>query len=77
MLNDLFEGGKTYPWDMNTEFTLDDAAFLLCRGGWPVSVLAPREIALEVTKNYYSGLFVFEDSENERFRNKKLESLRR
>ena len=75
-LNDLFEGGKTYPWDMNTEFTLDDVAFLLCRGGWPVSVLAPREIALEVTKNYYGGLFVFEDSENERFRNKKPEVLR-
>jgi len=75
-LNDLFEGGKTYPWDMNTEFTLGDVAFLLCRGGWPVSVLAPREIALEVTKNYYSGLFVFEDSENERFRNKKPEVLR-
>ena len=75
-LNDLFEGGKTYPWDMNTEFTLDDVAFLLCRGGWPVSVLAPREIALEVTKNYYSGLFVFEDSENERFSNKKPEVLR-
>ena len=75
-LNDLFEGGKTYPWDMNTKFTLDDVAFLLCRGGWPVSVLAPREIALEVTKNYYGGLFVFEDSENERFRNKKPEVLR-
>ena len=75
-LKDLFEGKKDYPWDMNTEFTLDDVAFLLCRGGWPVSVLAPREIALEVTKNYYSGLFVFEDSENERFRNKKPEVLR-
>lgn len=75
-LKDLFEGKKDYPWDMNTEFTLDDVAFLLCRGGWPVSVLAPREIALEVTKNYNSGLFVFEDSENERFRNKKPEVLR-
>lgn len=75
-LKDLFEGKKDYPWDMNTEFTLDDVAFLLCRGGWPVSVLAPHEIALEVTKNYYSGLFVFEDSENERFRNKKPEVLR-
>lgn len=75
-LNELFEGRKTYPWDMNTDFTLDDVAFLLCRGGWPVSVLAPREIALEVTKNYYGGLFVFEDSENERFRNKKPEVLR-
>ena len=75
-LKDLFEGKKDYPWDMNPEFTLDDVAFLLCRGGWPVSVLAPHEIALEVTKNYYGGLFVFEDSENERFRNKKPEVLR-
>jgi predicted AAA+ superfamily ATPase len=75
-LKDLFDGKKDYPWDMNPEFTLNDVAFLLCRGGWPVSVLAPHEIALEVTKNYYGGLFVFEDSENERFRNKKPEVLR-
>ncbi len=75
-LKDLFDGGQNYPWDMNEDFTLDDVAYLLCRGGWPISVLAPKEIALEITKNYYSGLFVFEDSENERFRNKKPEVLR-
>ncbi len=75
-LKDLFDGGQNFPWDLNTEFTLDDVAFLLCRGGWPISVLAPRDIALEITKNYYNGLFVFEDSENERFRNKKPEVLR-
>jgi hypothetical protein len=75
-LKDLFEGGKNFQWDMNTDFTLDDVAFLLCRGGWPISVLAPRDIAIEITKNYYNGLFVFEDSENERFRNKKPEVLR-
>ena len=75
-LKDLFDGGHNFPWDMNTDFSLDDVAFLLCRGGWPISVLAPRDIALEITKNYYNGLFVFEDSENERFRNKKPEVLR-
>ena len=75
-LKDLFEGGQNYPWDTNIDFTLDDVSFLLCRGGWPVSVLAQKEIALEITKNYYNGLFVFEDSENERFRNKKPEVLR-
>ena len=75
-LKDLFEGGENFPWDMDTEFTLDDVAFLLCRGGWPIAVQAPRDIALEITKNYYGGLFVFEDSENERFRNKKPEVLR-
>ena len=75
-LNDLFECGENFPWDMNQDFTLEDVAFLLCRGGWPIAVLAPRDIALEITKNYYNGLFVFEDSENERFRNKKPEVLR-
>ncbi|MBQ6298855.1 MAG: ATP-binding protein [Bacteroidales bacterium] len=75
-LKDLFDGGADFPWDMNSGFTLNDVAFLLCRGGWPIAVLAPKEIALEITKNYYNGLFVFEDSENERFRNKKPEVLR-
>lgn len=75
-LNDLFNDGENFPWDMNQDFTLEDVAFLLCRGGWPIAVLAPRDIALEITKNYYNGLFVFEDSENERFRNKKPEVLR-
>ena len=75
-LKDLFDGGDHFPWDMNSDFTLNDVAFLLCRGGWPIAVLAPKEIALEITKNYYNGLFVFEDSENERFRNKKPEVLR-
>lgn len=75
-LSGLFDGGAEFPWDMNEDFTLDDVAFLICRGGWPISVLAQRDIALEITKNYYNGLFVFEDSENERFRNKKQEVLR-
>lgn len=75
-LKNLFDGGEAFPWDMNTEFTLDDVAFLICRGGWPISVLAQKEISLEITKNYYNGLFVFEDSENERFRNKKPEVMR-
>ncbi len=75
-LSDLFTGGRNFPLDMNTDFTLDDVAFLMCRGGWPISVLAPKEIAIEITKNYYNGLFVFEDCENERFRNKKQEVLK-
>ena len=72
----LFDGKADYAPDMNAGFTLDDVAFLLCRGGWPISVLASRDIALEVTKNYYNGLFVFEDCENERFRNKRPEVLK-
>ena len=76
-LSALFDGKEDeFPWDMNQDFSLEDVAYLLCRGGWPISVRAPRDIALEVTKNYWNGLFVFEDCENERFRNKKTEVLR-
>ncbi len=75
-LQDLFDGDVAFPWDPNDGFTPDDVAFLLCRGGWPISVLAPRDIAIEITKNYYNGLFVFEDCENERFRNKRPEVLK-
>lgn len=75
-LQDLFDGGKEFTWDLNQDFTLADVAHLICRGGWPISVLAPKEIAIEITKNYWNGLFVFEDCENERFRNKKPEVLK-
>ena len=75
-LMSLFDGSGEYPWDMNSDISLADIAFLMCRGGWPISVRAPKDIAVEVTKNYYSGLFVFEDCENERFRNKRPEVLK-
>lgn len=75
-LTDLFEQQTSFPWDVNTDFSLRDVAFLMCRGGWPISVRAPKDIAVEITKNYFNGLFVFEDCENERFRNKRPEVLK-
>ena len=75
-LAELFKGGTPIPWDLNSDFSLSDVAHLICRGGWPISVLAPKEIAIEITKNYYNGLFVFEDCKNERFRNKNPEIMK-
>ena len=75
-LSELFNDEAITPWDVNADFSLADVAYLICRGGWPISVLAQREIAVEITKNYYNGLFVFEDCENERFRNKQPEILK-
>ncbi len=75
-LQDLFNGGGNFPWEMDNKITLEEIAHILCRGGWPISVIAPKEIALEITKNYWNGLFVFEDCENERFRNKKPDVLK-
>lgn len=75
-LADVFDGGENFPWDLNTDFKLGDVAYLLCRGGWPISVLADKDIAIEITKNYFNGLFEWEDSGNENFRNKSTEVLK-
>lgn len=44
---------------------LADIAFLICRGGWPISVMAKKEYAINVTRNYFDGLFVVENESDE------------
>lgn len=75
-LSELFDGTLLDRMDMNEDFTLDETAFLVCRGGWPISVVSHREQALDITRNYYNSLFIFEDSDNEQFRNKRPEILK-
>lgn len=75
-LKELFENSDAEIFDENKESSLERTAFLLCRGGWPLSVRAGDEIGLDVTRNYYEGLFNFEYSANEKFRNKKPDILR-
>jgi hypothetical protein len=72
-LQELFSNPEKEVFDMNTEFTLHDAAYLTCRGGWPIAIQADKHLGLEITRNYYDSLFVFENSDNEKFRNKKPE----
>lgn len=75
-VSELFKGSDLNEIDENKDFSLEDTAYLLCRGGWPISVISPKEIAIEITRNYYNSLFVFEDSDNEKFRNLKPETFR-
>lgn len=59
--------------------SLLDIAFLICRGGWPVSTFAEKEYAIEVTKNYYEGLFLVENESDdfaEFLKNKDIELLK-
>lgn len=58
---------------INDNYNLQDTAFYICRGGWPLSLIDDRDKALRITKNYYSTLFEFENSKNNKFRNKKPE----
>ncbi len=72
-LKELFEKPSADYFDLNEDFALTDTAYLVCRGGWPIALQDDRDLALEITRNYYDSLFVFENSENEKFRNKKAE----
>lgn len=75
-LGDLFDNPTKPIFDLNQDFSLSDMAFLLCRGGWPLSLQQDRQVALDVTQNYYQGLLNFENSENKKFRNKSPEVMR-
>lgn len=72
-LQKLFNSENQEVFDLNSDFTLTDVAYLICRGGWPISVQDDKDLGLEITRNYYDSLFVFDNSENEKFRNKKPE----
>ena len=74
-LKELFDG-KERVFGLNEHHRLRDTAFYICRGGWPLSLGEKPDIALKITKNYYSTLFNFENSKNKRFRNKKPELFR-
>ena len=71
-LKELFNEKKEL-FVINDSYTLLDTAFFICRGGWPLSINTDREKALKITKNYCSTLFEFENSKNQKFRNKKPE----
>ena len=75
-LYDLFDNPDLAIFDMNEGFSLSDMAFFVCRGGWPLSIQEDRQVALDVTQNYYQGLFNFENSENKKFRGKSPEIMR-
>ena len=72
-IKDLFNDPSHEYFDINDDYSLEDTAYLLCRGGWPISIQEDKELGLEITRNYYDSLFVFDNCENEKFRNKKPE----
>ena len=75
-LSFLFDNHNPAVFDMNEGYGLSDTAFLLCRGGWPLSIQPEKDVALEVTSNYYESLFNLGNSENPKFRNKNPEIMK-
>ena len=37
--------------------TIDDYAFYICRGGWPLSINKKKKVALSLARNYYETLY--------------------
>lgn len=53
-LGELFAGKDSLL--VKNELTLQDIAFLICRGGWPMAVDLPEEAALEQAFDYYDAV---------------------
>lgn len=53
-LKDLFNNPNSI--SALNDLTLDDIAFLCCRGGWPRSIFMEKDIALEQAYDYYDAV---------------------
>lgn len=77
-LKELFNDSYKEVFYEENQTSLSDIAFLLCRGGWPIAVKAKKEYSLDVTQNYFEGLFRIENESDEFaqfLKNKNLELL--
>lgn len=54
-LEDIFEGKVVEP--QQNKLTLEDIAFLLCRGGWPRATLLKDKAALGEARDYYEAIY--------------------
>lgn len=54
-LNDVFSGKEIEPAE-NT-LTLEDVAFLVCRGGWPRTTMLKGNAALNEAKDYFEAIY--------------------
>ena len=52
-------------YENDISVSLSKIAYLICRGGWPISVMADEKFSIDVTNNYYDGLFVIENESDD------------
>ena len=75
-LNELFNNKEFNIYDENKESSLSQIAFYICRGGWPRSISDDKEVALDITRNYYESLFNFDNNDNRELKNKNPNTLK-
>lgn len=54
-LQDMFDGKEIDPQE--NHLTLEDIAFLLCRGGWPRATLLKDKLALGEARDYFEAIY--------------------
>lgn len=67
-LSELFQTKETREdlnYVLDNPIGLEDIVYMLCRGGWPISLMAKREHAIATTENYYEGLFRIENESDD------------
>ncbi len=75
-IKEMFDNKNYEIFNLNENSSLTNIAYLICRGGWPHSLVEDKNISLEITRNYYDGLFNFDNNENSKYKNKKPEILK-
>ncbi len=53
-LKDLFDG--TQEEGSFSPLSIEDISYLICRGGWPMSLSLPKKYALDVARNYVDAI---------------------
>lgn len=66
-LKELFNDNYKFEAFINktSDKTLLNIATFMCRGGWPISILSDIDDSVQLTKNYYNGLFTIENESDE------------
>jgi len=54
-LSDLFDNKSLEP--QNNPLHIEQIAYLVCRGGWPLSTMMKGEIALDEARDYYEAIY--------------------
>ena len=80
-LQKLFDSNYSFSsiYENQNPVSINDIAFYVCRGGWPIAIKAQKEYAINVTENYFNGLFTIEDESDEFadfLKNKNIELLK-
>lgn len=69
-LKELFSNPSVDIFDANKSFSIENIAYYMCRGGWPlIRKITNEDQALEATKSYFKNIFDLEENNNDSYRN--------